>query len=486
MTEASTPEVKKDNVTKGLVIALVVVFALAGIGYYAAKSGLSKEEVNASLNQFNAALADYGAKRGYEMKLAYDAMEASGGILNKKVTLTNPVFTLEPKNDSAFYRAMTIKTATVELNTTDAAFTDFDMVFPAPVTVINEEGSAEMAFSEPLNIQVNRDANEGGPVANYSGDLPAGLKINKADKTNAELAFGDNSSISGMLNLDAANYSHKTQLSNFTLKDAKESLSAVGVNVTLESGQQDAHVMRHQNIAVDQLKFEGPKSVLGALNIKADLESDTITTGIEDDAAEQQGEREVTINALSIENVDKAYAIRASGTVDLENNEMVPQGILKVTVDKPTEVISRMQRANVINPLIGNIALMTLPKIDPAWKDGAEELNFTLKRNIGEPLYIGSLTFEELTAQVLTGLLQQAAPAAGEDVPVVEGESSMQPQESPAVGADGKRPIPEGIDMDEVSRQIEDAMQNLDEVDRDDYNPGNIERPSDTKEAPQQ
>ncbi|MFO1241887.1 MAG: hypothetical protein U1E36_01590 [Rickettsiales bacterium] len=464
MNTSSAPEQSKDNITKSLVIALVVVFALAGIGYFAAKSGLSKDQVNASLASFNESLGKYGEQRGYELKLTYDAMDASGGILNKKVTLTNPIFSLKPKNNDAFYRALTLKTAKVDIVTKDAEFNKFNLEFTDPVSVISKDQTAEVSFSQPLKIAVNREEGEEDGEAGYTSDLPPAMTILKADQTKAELGFGSGSKVSGVINLAASNYSHATQISALTLKNADESLKADAVNLTMESGLQDTRFLRHQGVNIDKLTFEGPKAELGSLNIDADLES-AIPEKTEQEANAAAG-RQVTINKLSIEEANKAYAVNVEGNMDVVKGEIVPQGEVKVSITKPTEALSRMQRASIINPLLQNIALATMPKIDPAWKDGAEQLSFVLKRSAGQPLYVGNMTFEELTAQVLTGFLQQSAPAAGgqsqmsQDNPgtPVTGEESQAPVAGSSTGA-----APSDLNVDDISRRLEEQMRQLEE-----------------------
>lgn len=454
----TAPNSKKDNVTKGLIVALGIVFVLAGVGYYAAKSGMSKADVEAQLTAFNESLATYGKAHGYDIKLTYDEMEIHGGIFYKKAELKNAEISLEPTKDDTFYGPMKIKSPKVEISAKDNAFSSFNVSLPDPVTVLSDEGTAQATFSEPLVIDVEREQAEAGTDANYSTVLPPSMTLTRPDESTAEIAFGGNSTMSGMVNLGASNYSHETQINSLKVLENGETVSAASVNATVESGVQDKEFMKHQSFDVKELAFDGPRAALGKLNIVADVESDAPS----DSADAAKG---TAINTLKVEAADQSFAVNAQGNMQATANEILPQGELTVAIDKPQELIAALNKAGIINPLMERIAYTVLPKIDTAWKEGGDKVSFALKRHADQPLYVGSLTFEELTAQVFTGLMQQAAPSAGLEPPQNESSSVPAVMDGPESQPEPKVTDPKelGIDEEDLNRQMEKKMQELEQ-----------------------
>lgn len=456
----TAPNSRKDNVMKGLIIALAVVFVLAGVGYYAAKSGMSKADVEARLAEFNASLDSYGQANGYNARLTYDEMEIHGGIFNKKAELKNAEISVEPTRDDTFYRTMKIKSAKVEIAAGDTAFSSFTVSLPEPVTIISEEGTTQASFSAPLKIEVEREPAENGTDASYSTKLPASMTLTRPDESTAQITFGADSAMSGMVNLSASNYSHVTQITALKVLEEGETTSAASVNVTVESGVQDKESMKHQSFDVKELAFDGQRAALGKLNIAADMESEAPETAnaSQTEIAPSASGKGTIINTLKMEAADQSFAINAKGKITGNAGELLPLGELTVAIDKPKALIGKLNQAGIINPLMEQIAYTVLPKIDIAWTESSDTANFTLKRHAEQPLYIGDLSFEELAAQVLTGLLQQSAPAAG-----LEPNAEQVPATPEA--AEPKKADPEalGIDAGTLNRQMDEKMQELEQ-----------------------
>jgi hypothetical protein len=156
MTELTPPPAKKSRIHTIIIAIVLVIAAIAALGYYASKAGLDKalvkQEVDAWIERTKLRAAD----EGYTLAITYDDVAIKGGLTDGHALISN-IKVSTTSEDAA--KNVTFTTAEIRLEPKSANLRDVEVILPAPIHVFEEKNtheSASLISDAPLAFEVER------------------------------------------------------------------------------------------------------------------------------------------------------------------------------------------------------------------------------------------------------------------------------------------------------------------------------------------
>lgn len=469
---ASTEKKKRSLV---LPVALGIV-ALAFGGFFASRMGLDKALVKQQVDAFIASAESKAKESGRDLKITYKDLEVVGSFTKKHVVLQAPELVVQPSGaaamaDGAKQDAVKIATEKLEIFPQSADLSSLRIEAPAPFTV------TDMAAPEKLLLTVTSNAAPALTVArSKQGEIeyssldyraPGQMEFKYLKEADAEIAMEEAVEAAEGTSEEAAKAEAAPAPTYETLTVAMAAGSGFKANMAQDkSGLGTASLditdlvmtpSQSPESAVKAPKIKGEWS--NALNekklnvVKALLEAGPITsadaalpyqpvtvaidgafegpiTNTPEAVANAPAQSAVmTLKTFKIETKDST--LNASANFTASASDMMPVGSATLSLSNVPYVLAELRKVGMVNDSNGPMIEAMLQKITGSPIAELTDVNIAIDRPKDGAFKVGSTTFEELFAVMLSHAMSgQQAPAAG--TPDAAPAPSHTPQLPPA------------------------------------------------------
>ncbi len=400
----------------GLIVLLVIISVLAY------RSGINIKEVRADIAGFATALKErYGAD-GENVTFTYGAVDGSGGLFHKTVTIANPSLNVESNGQT-----YNLTTSGIRLTPSDNDFHEFKATLAAPLNFSRPQDEEVIRYKTPAPLTFDVTTNEAGmqeyllPLQKTSSfNVERGGMVSTYDVTLAETSFvagafsprkSKDHALS--LSLDDATIMHQGTKTAF-------SHAAYDFTASAEDGEQT-------ELSIEALSSDLIPATLApiALDVSEKRTKDPVT-------------HDLTFTIEKLVLTGNGFDLDVGGNVALKTAELLPLVDIKVSTNGIMVVLKALQEKGYVSPEIGQIIVGSFKRIAPEWNEqSSTPLQFAVRRTATEPFMVGKMKADELLAIALKEWYVRSggtdAPAAVEH-PAEPGISGITP---PAGAVDG-------------------------------------------------
>jgi hypothetical protein len=416
---------KRRAVGSGAALFISVVVVMALIGFFASHSGIDKALAEKRLTEWINAASDLAEEQGYTLSLTYDAIEIEGSFFSKKAAVRNVVLSSVPKEGAAGDQARSLTTGVVYLDP-DLLGGGLSVILTEPLLYAAPEGRTRMVAGEPIEMVVEDYQNESGSGIAYTLLTPPHLSIERLGRqsdaviSSTDIGFGPESKVYGMIDRAKGTYTQEAQLTAIALKRNDRMLSIQQLQSVMESANANGALLSHYEVTLTGLSSNGPLEALGLMNAKIDIEfEEPVLVNGEPLNLSLGRDRQISLETLVVESPTARF--NATASLRQVPNELMPFGTATVQIDQGSQLMAVLEKTGYLKNIPPAVVTALLSRIAPDWEGGDAMLTIPLKRDPNGPFYIGQLTFEEMTAILLSQLLKQSLPDLTIPTPATEG-----------------------------------------------------------------
>jgi hypothetical protein len=444
----SESRLKRRAAGSGIAVFVAGLVVLVLIGFFASHSGIDKKLAEKRLAEWVKTASQMASEQGYVLTLHYDAIEIEGSLFSKKAAVKKAVLTAAPSDSEAADKVRSLSTDVLYLDP-DMLGGGLSVIFTEPLLYTTPEGRTRIVAGEPIEMVVEDYSNKTGSGLAYTLLTPPHLSMERLGRqsdaviSTTDITFGKDSKIYGMVDRTMGTYRQEAQLKSLGIKRNDRTLAVAAFDSTMETASQNGALLTHYEIGVNGLTTNGPLEPLGALNASLDVEYEEPALVNGEPLNLSLGrDRNITLEKLLIES--SSGKMLAKARLRQLQNEIMPFGNATVQIEHPVQLLEAISKTGYLSNMPKDIVTTMLTRVTPEWKGDDSPITIPLKREQNGPFYVGSLTFEEFTAVLLSQLIQQSAPElplGSPQTPAPTDGQTAAPVEAPADAApDAKAP----------------------------------------------
>ena len=410
--------------SRGLVITLLVLIlaVVVVLGFFASHAGMDRKTVEARLKEWSQYAGQVAQAEGYTLTLNYTDIQIEGHLFAKQAHIISPIITLSPIGSTAPEQSRTLATDGIYLVPGMIGSNELKMRINDRIYYTDAKGRTRVTAGEPLEWLVEQYSNEKGSGLAYAFILPPHVLFERLGRqsetiiSSTDIGFGDKSKINGKIDNVGETYMQDASINNLSVRRNGHEWSAAGVTSQFETANENGSLLTHYNTHVDKLTGNGALQSIGPVDADAEVE---LTEPLPADGQAINltlaRERNIVIDKLLFSL--PSAKILTTGNLRMTPGELVPFGTAAVEVDHPDQLINAVEKTNLLHGVSKGLVTTMIQKVEPDWKGGDTPVRIDLKRQPDAPFYLGALTFENFTAQLLSQLIQQSTG----DMPTLPG-----------------------------------------------------------------
>ena len=437
---------KRRAVGSGAALFISALVVLALIGFFASHSGIDRKLAEKRLAEWTKAAAEMAAEQGYVLTLTYDDIEIEGSLFSKKAAVKNIVLSAAPQDAGEADRTRSMTTGVLYLDP-DMLGGGLSVILTDPLLYITPEGRTRIVAGEPIEMVVEDYQNDTGRGIAYTLLTPPHLSMERLGRqsdaviSSTDIGFGPESKVYGMIDRAKGTYTQEAQLKAVTIRRNDRAVAINDFQSTMESASQNGSLLTHYDVALTGVTTNGPLEPLGMMNASLDVEfEEPMLVNGEPLNLSLGRDRYITLEKLLVEAASGKFLVKAN--LRQVYNEIMPFGTASLQIENPVQVLDTFTKTGYLKNIPTDIVKAMLARVAPDWQGDDSPLTIPLKRDPNGPFYIGSLTFEELTAVLLSQLLQQNMPDLA--LPGVAPQPAEEGADSPTAPAAAEAPAVDG------------------------------------------
>lgn len=418
MSDAPTEEktTAKPMMTKrqrSMVGMLVLVFAVFIVLFSGAQT-LSLSETKRLLTELGTITSNQSSDR-HNMELQHGAVRMEGWGFDKKAIISNVSFSISEQTP-VDTKKISLSTQAVEVQKDTRLPRKYDMAFIEPINLIQDSHLSYIITSEkPLKLGLNYPDVASRFINRYDFEIPRRVTLTPAKTADETAQITERMLIQtsgggaiSFMNLAENEKAIKLNLPGFALTQGDRAILSADM-VRADVTRNDAErVSGAYDIKIDKLN--------GAEN-----QSDHYTVAIDgtysaDEIYMNYNLMQPVINNGTFE-INKAalmggdFQLMAAGTVSFSADDPLPHGALDIEITNANSLVASNLIPMPLKPLLET----ALKRASGAEGDLEEHTSLAIKRDKNGVLYLGNMTFEEITAAVLSDFMRNAMPMVQQD-----------------------------------------------------------------------
>lgn len=411
-TKKSLLSPRQQSIIGIAVLCITVMFVL-----FSGNLGLDKNEVLQLLSRFGQYVSKNATERGKTAQFQYATLDISGWGYDRVAHLSNISLNLSETTPMDTER-VSFSTEQIDIRKDNSAFNSYVFELSQPVNIIrNSELTHIITGSKPIRYVVNSKNRDSTKLICYGLFLPETLRITPSviagEKGPAperiELDVSSNNIINAEVNQDDGNAHVMVQMDNISVSHGTDSLVSIGsisgyVNTqNRQSGSVGGEFdLKISDIALNKNSVD--KSISFALEGQydgAEVEMDYVNM------RPRMHNMVMNIDKTAIMGSD--FDVIGSGHLAFSKDDPLPFGLMEMEIVNPNNLINN----KIVPTSIKSFLETALRKASGTNKEFPERITIPLKREKHGAFYIGTLTFEQITAAVVTDFLESTVSREG-------------------------------------------------------------------------
>ena len=400
-----------------IAIAVAIWFVLFGVS-----SLLTKEAVEANLQNISAQLAQEAKNGGKDAKLTYSSVDMEGWGYNKHAVVHGLNLTLAdaamPDLNNASFATDNVVVALDRTNPQR-----FLVEFPAPVNISqNGQPRTALTFSAPLRYAYLDTSVEGVHTVRHDLTIPNNLYLTEpatpgsdpqteaAAPNRTTVSYKENPVFSFVLSPEQNSRVFDYAFSDIVVSGVAGDIATVGsVNGHYEAAPSaEGRVGGKYVFAVKDAVLHDGETLTKPYSLNVDVSFDGEKPSSSAEGAMPVQNAEVTVNELAFSSSE--FNVHVDGKLASDPADPLLFGELKLTVNNVQQLLA----SEIVPPAARGAVEASLEKMLGQKITGMNELSVPLKREKNGAFYMGQSTFENIASAFVADVLTQrpATPQA--------------------------------------------------------------------------
>lgn len=450
------PDFKKFSLTQQqkTIIGLIILALTIIIVLFSGSNGITTQQANDFLTRFEKHITEHAALHQKEASFKHGAITLEGWGNDKKARVENISLELTQKSPIDAEK-FSFSTGEIWISKDRLAGGKYYVNFPAPVNVIcNSELAYVIDSEDPIKYGVY----DRPTATEHSLNLPPLLTIASgpmpaSDKKSLVISVARENQVKVEMDSSTGNRHVTYQLPQIAFKAhdvnmfAADSIMGDYTVEKLEEGQvtgkydfkinnfTTADAPSHPYGAALQGSYKGDRMEVDYVGLRPLF-----------------GNGEITLDKVAL--VGNDFSVTGMGNLVMAKEDPLPSGSLDLDISNASQLIT----SDLVPSPLRGVLEAALKRASGTSGAFAERTSVPMKRAKNGVLYVGGVTFEEMTAAVLADLVKSVAPAAGEvadelpplppGAPALEEAPNVMPATPPAEAVEQK-PVEETIPVSE-------------------------------------
>jgi hypothetical protein len=433
----------KKNKTLCSLLGVAVVAAGVWFILFGASTFLSKELVQSKLADMSREFASLSQRAGNVGKFTYGEIAVEGWFLSKHAVVRDVAVEVA-EGEASDARSWKLAADEVHAKLDVANTNRFLVSAPGPLTLsFRGVPSIKVALAEPFTYGYLDSQVEGARTIEQRFELPTQLTLsdvnvsqtadsaNPADKQDVLVTFSEKPVLTLLTSPETKTSDITYNLKNMVVKSGETSnftLGEVDARVNQMPSAEGRIAANYVLKVKDAVLYVGDRAFSPyELNINIATDAQEVATPPAD-GTEAPNSLDMSFNDVSL--VGKDFALRLTGKLSGATNDPLLFGGLTFKVEGVQPFLNSDLLPAFVRPLVTAV----LEKSSGQKLDGITDLPIALKREKNGVFYVGQVTFEELAAVFVTGLMTMdpAAAAAPVELTPADGAKDKPAAEAPA------------------------------------------------------
>ncbi len=427
------------------ILAVVILVIFSGSGDI-----LTRQRTEAYLNRFNDYVMRHSNEQNKEAKLKYGAISMHGWGYDTSAVVSDISYEISEHSliDSTRF---SLSTASMMVEQPHPGIKQVRFLFKDPINVIKSSQMTHTIMpSAPISYTLQDQGSADRMRSVHTVHLPEQVIISSVPAAGEEeivrerllLSFGKNNFIKAESDQAANISSVSYQMPDIKIvHDNSSSISVADLTVNSNIRQIDENKIngrfewRANDIVVhDGSQHSKPHSLIFDADFTGDrVEMDYLRI------IPVMGNMDFSVHKIAL--IGENFNIIAAGNLFFATSDPLPSGNLDIEIVNAEQLLA----SDLISASLKEPIRSTLKKISGVKGDFAERTPVTIKREKNGVLYVGGITFEELTASVIAEFLKMQIPAAvgsqKENAPAAPSPVQVIPAPAPASAPVQSEPV---------------------------------------------